>query len=124
MTERQSDSETEGKPSGLRNPQAAVRGVGAAALAVQAVVLLLGIVPLRVLGAAEGGGTAVIVALAVLSLALAGLLRRRWAWWAGGAVPMVLLACGFLIHPSLGVLGVIFGLVWLYVLRVRRTVLG
>jgi hypothetical protein len=112
------------RPSGLRNPDAAVRGVGAAALVVQGVVLLLGIVPLRVIGAADGGGVLAIVALAVLSFALAGLLRRRWAWWAGAAVPLVLLGCGFLVHVSLAVLGVLFGLVWAYVLRVRRTVLG
>jgi hypothetical protein len=117
-------SEVESKPSGLRNPDAAVRGVGAAALVVQGVVLLLGIVPLRVIGAGSGGGTVAVVALAVLSIALAGLLRRRWAWWAGGALPLVLIACGFLVHVSLAVLGVMFGLVWAYVLRVRRTVLG
>ncbi len=115
---------SEPRQSGLRNPEASVRGVGAAALVVQGLVLLLGILPLRVLGAAGGGGTGALVALAVLSFALAGLLRRRWAWWAGGAVPAVLVICGFLVHPSLGVLGLIFGAVWFYVLHVRRTVLG
>ena len=35
----------------------------------------------------------------------------------------LLLLAGFL-HWSLGVLGVIFALVWVYVLHVRRTILG
>jgi hypothetical protein len=111
-------------PSGLRNPTAAVRGVGAGTLAAEGLVLLLAIIPLRVLNASAGGGTVVVVALAVASFALAGLLRHRWAWYAGSALQVVLFACGFLVHASLAVLGVLFGLVWLYVLRVRWSVLG
>jgi hypothetical protein len=110
--------------SGLRNPEAAVRGVGAAALGAQGVGLLLAIVPLRVLGAGGNTGTAIVVSLAVLSFVVAGLLRHRWAWWAGGALPLAAIGCGFVVHLSLAVLGVLFGLVWLYVLRVRATVLG
>jgi hypothetical protein len=108
----------------LRNPTAAVRAVGATALAAQGVVLLLAIVPLRVLDAGGNSGTAVVAALAVVSLALAGLTRHRWAWWVGAALPVVLLGAGVAVHGSLAVLGVLFGLVWLYVLRVRSTVLG
>jgi uncharacterized protein DUF4233 len=114
---------TEPPRSGLRKPAAAVRGVGAAALATEGLVLLLAIVPLRVVGAAGNVGTATIAALAVVSFVLAGLLRRRWAWWLGGAIPLALIGTGFAIHGSLAVLGGIFALVWLYVLRVRATVL-
>jgi hypothetical protein len=90
----------------------------------QAVVLLLAIVPLRVLGAGGDGGTVALSALAAVSLVLAGLLRHRWAWWAWGSVPLALIVAGFAVHASLGVLGALFTLVWLYVLRVRSTVLG
>jgi hypothetical protein len=100
-----------------------VRGLGSAALGAQGAVLLLAIVPLRVLGAGGNAGTAAVAVLAAVSLVLAGLTRHRWAWWAGSVLPLVLVGCGFAIHPSLGVLGLIFGLVWLYVLRVRSTVL-
>jgi len=111
-------------PSGLRNPAAAARGVGAAALASEAVVLLLAIQPMRVLGARlTGVAIGSIVVLAVVCLALAGLLRHGWAWYAAGVVQVVLFAFGFVFHPSLGVLGILFGLLWLYVLNVRRTVL-
>lgn len=112
------------RPSGLRNPEAAVRGVGAATLGAEGVGLLLAIVPLRVLDAGGNTGTVLIVVLAVASFALAGLLRHRWAWRAGGVLPLVVIACGFVVHLSLSVLGVLFGLIWLYVLRVRATVLG
>ncbi|HEX7745911.1 MAG TPA: DUF4233 domain-containing protein [Micromonosporaceae bacterium] len=112
------------RPSGLRDPVRAVRSLGATTLAIEAVVLLLAIQPLRLVGGdLRGVAIAVIVALAVLAAALAGLLRRRWAWHAGSVLQVLLLLSGPL-HWSLGVLGVIFGAVWLYVLHVRRTILG
>jgi hypothetical protein len=113
------------RPSGLRNPQRAVRGVAAAALAIEAIVLLLAIQPMRVLGVPlTGVAVGVIVGLAVACLVLAGLLRYRWAWWAAAGVQVVVFAAGFIFHGSLAVLGVVFGSVWAYVLHVRRTVLG
>jgi hypothetical protein len=112
------------KPSGLRNPAAAVRGVGAAALGVEGLVLLLAIQPIRVLGGhLPGLAIGAIVALSVTCFALAGLLRHRWAWHAGSALQVVLFGCGFVFHRSLAVAAVLFGLVWAYVLHVRRTVL-
>jgi hypothetical protein len=111
-------------PSGLRDPVRAVRSLGALALAMEAVVLLLAIQPLRVVGGDIGGAAiAAIVGFAVLAAALAGLLRRWWAWHAASVLQVVLLLGG-LLHWSVGVLGVIFGAVWLYVLHVRRTILG
>ncbi|GAA1863153.1 DUF4233 domain-containing protein [Asanoa iriomotensis] len=112
------------KRSGLRNPAGAVRGMGAAALGLQGVVLLLAIQPIRVLG--DGAGAAaiwVLVALTVVCFALCGMMRRRWAWTAGTVVQGVLVLSGFL-HWTLFALGVIFTLVWLYVLYVRRSILG
>jgi hypothetical protein len=109
---------------GLRNPLAAVRGAGAGALATEALVLLLAIAPLARLGGADRGPAIVlVVALAVAAALLAGLLRHPWAWWAGLAVPLGLLAGGSL-HWSLGVLGVLFGLLWAYMLNVRRAILA
>lgn len=110
--------------SGLRNPAAAVRGVGAGALAGEALVLLLAIQPLRVLGGDLSGlAIGVVVALAVALALLAGLLRHDWAWYAGAGAQVLLFAAG-LLHWSLAVLGVLFGLVWAYVLHVRRRVLS
>ncbi|HET6211507.1 MAG TPA: DUF4233 domain-containing protein [Micromonosporaceae bacterium] len=111
-------------PSGLRNPQAAVRGVGAAALGGEALVLLLAIQPIRVLGGhLSGVAVGVVVALAVTAVVLAGRLRRDWAWYAGTGLQLAVLAAG-LLHWSLAVLGVIFGVVWGYVLYVRRRILA
>jgi len=113
-----------GRLSGLRNPDRAVRGLGAGTLILETVVLLLAIQPIRLLGG-ELSGIAIggVVGLAVLAVVLAGLLRRSWAWYAAVALQGLLTLAGFL-HVSLGVLGIIFGAVWLYVLYVRRSILG
>jgi len=95
--------------------------MGAGGLVIEAVVLLMAIVPLVRLGAGAAAGAAAI--LAVLCAVLAGLLRHRWAWWAGIALQVVLFGTG-LLHPALAVLGLVFGAVWGYVLSIRRTVLG
>jgi hypothetical protein len=108
--------------SGLRDPPAAVRGAGAGGLAAMALVLLLAIVPL-VKVHAPGGAVALAVVLAVVAVALAGLLRRRWAWYAALVVPAALLAATAW-SVALGLLGVLFALLWAYLLHVRRTVLG
>jgi Protein of unknown function (DUF4233) len=110
--------------SGLRNPPAAIRGVGAGALAAEGLVLLLAVVPLRVLGAhLTGLAVTCVVVLAVLCFVLTGLLGRPWAWAAGAVIPVLLIVGGFVFHPSLAVIGLIFGLVWIYALYVRRSVL-
>src|SRR5439155_7490512 len=86
---------TEG--SGLRNPGAAVRGVGAGALAIESLVLVLAILPLAKLGGhRSGAAVGLAVGLAVLCAVLAGLLRYRWAWYAGIVLQGLLLAGGVL----------------------------
>jgi hypothetical protein len=110
--------------SGLKNPRAAVRGVGAGTLILEFLVLLLAIQPLRMLLPDEAGPAAGLAAgLAALCLIAAGLLRYRWAWTATTVVQVVVIATG-LVHWMLAGVGVIFLLVWLYVLNVRRTILG
>ncbi|MET8530190.1 DUF4233 domain-containing protein [Micromonospora sp. NPDC005172] len=110
--------------SGLRNPQGAVRGLGAGTLGLEALVLLLAIQPIRVVGGDLGGAAiAVVVALAVAAILLAGMMRRPWAWHAGTVLQGLLILAG-LLHWSLLVLGIIFALVWAYALHVRRVILG
>ncbi|MEV6375272.1 DUF4233 domain-containing protein [Micromonospora musae] len=112
------------RPSGLRNPQRSVRSLGAATLAIEAFVLLLAIQPIRVVGGdLSGTAIGVVVALALVGVALAGMMRRQWAWHAGTALQGLLLLSG-LLHWSLLVLGIIFALAWAYALHVRRVILG
>jgi Protein of unknown function (DUF4233) len=112
------------RPSGLRDPAAAARGVGAAALGSEALVLLLAVAPLlRIGGTHRGAAVVVVLVLATLAGLLTAVLRRVWAWPAGWAVPAGLLAAGWL-HWSLAVLGLLLGALWGYVLHVRRVVLS
>ncbi|WP_025619946.1 DUF4233 domain-containing protein [Salinispora cortesiana] len=110
--------------SGLRNPQRAVAGLGAGLLSLEALVLVLAIQPMRVVGGGlSAAAIAAVVALAVVAVLLAGVIRRAWAWSAGIVLQGGLLLAGAL-HWSLLVLGVIFALVWAYALHVRRVILG
>lgn len=110
--------------SGLRNPAAAARGLGAGTLILETIVLLLAIQPMRMLGGDRSGATiGAAVAAAVACVVLAGLLRRDWAWYAAAALQGLLMLAGFLNWGLAGV-GLLFGLVWLYVLNVRRTILA
>jgi hypothetical protein len=110
--------------SGLRDPEAAVRALGSGTLALEAIVLLLAIQPIRLLGGALGAwGIGVVVALAVLCLVVAGSMKRRWAWHAGTVLQVLLILAG-VVHWSLAALGLIFGATWAYTTYVRRTIIG
>ncbi len=110
------------RPSGLRDPARAVRSVGAAVLCLEALTVLLALAPVAKLGGGlTAGRAAALVALSVLLIATAGLLRRPWAYILGSVLQLAVLAAG-LLTPAMFVVGVAFGLVWIYVLRLRRTV--
>jgi hypothetical protein len=118
------ESQPPAKPSGLRNPTAAVRGVGAGALVVEALVLLLALVPMHVLGVRSAGAAMITIGvIAFVCVVLAGALRSPWAWWGGLLPQAALIGCAYF-TVSLAALGVLFGLLWFYVLSVRRSVLG
>ena len=109
--------------SGLRDPAAAIRGLAAGALVLEAIVLLLALRPVAQLGDSGTAGLAVLVGLVVACLVLAGLMRFRWAWPAGLVLQGLVIAAG-LVQWAMVVVGAVFAAVWWYVLRVRRTVLG
>ncbi|MEU4695031.1 DUF4233 domain-containing protein [Actinoplanes sp. NPDC023714] len=101
-----------------------MRGLGAATLGMEALVLLLAIAPLSVIGGErKGAAIAVVIVATVLAIALCGSMKRPWAWHAGSALQVLLLLGGFL-HWTVAAVGVIFGLAWLYALHVRKTILG
>jgi hypothetical protein len=63
------------------------------------------------------------LALVVLNIVLAGLLKRRWAWYAAIGLQVLVIAAG-VFQYAIAIIGVIFLAIWFYVLHLRRTILG
>jgi hypothetical protein len=104
------------------DPWKSFRGVMAATLILEAVVVLLAI---PVVGAVGGGLNAVslgyLIGLTVLLVALAGLQGRPWAIWVNLGVQAILLA-GFAVYPGVGFIGLLFTGVWALIAYLRAEV--
>jgi hypothetical protein len=112
-----------GKPSGLVNPSRSLRGLASIALILETVVLLLAIQPIRITqGSISAAQLVLLLGSACAAVVITGLLRSKWGWWLAGALQAVLIAGG-LLHWMIGAVGVLFGLVWIFVLYVRAKVL-
>jgi hypothetical protein len=79
----------------------------------EAVVVLLAIVPAKVLGHVSGGTAgAVCGTIAIVAIALAGYVgRRSWALYAGSVLQLGVIASGVLVSVMYA-LGVIFTVLW------------
>lgn len=84
-------------------------------LGMEAIVMLLTIVPAKVLEHVSGGTAgAVGGTMALIAIVLAGCVgrpRMRWALYAGTALQFLVIASGIMI-PAMYVLGVIFTALW------------
>jgi hypothetical protein len=94
----------------------------AGTLVLEAIVVLLALpvvaVVARNLNAVTG---TYLIGLAVLLVVLSGLQGRPWAIWANLAVQLIVVA-GVFVHPTIGFVGVMFLLVWLFILYLRSEV--
>jgi hypothetical protein len=106
------------------DPMKGLRGVYAATLTLEAIVVALALLVLPKFGeGATAFGVTVIAGLAVAMIVAAGLQRRSWGLWFALGLQAVMIACGLLV-PALGVLGVVFALVWAGILLLRRDLMG
>lgn len=107
----------------MTDPWKGFRGVMAATLILEVIVVLLA---LPVVGTVGGGlrpsTTAYLLGFAGLLVVLAGMQGRPWAIWANLAIQLVLVA-GFLIYPAIGFMGVFFVVVWGVIAYLRAEVL-
>jgi hypothetical protein len=102
------------------DPMKGIRGVFAATLVLEAIVVALALLVLPKFG--EGAtplGVSTIGALAVLMIVAAGLQRRPWGLGLALGLQVAMIACGLLV-PALGIMGVVFALVWAGLLLLRR----
>jgi hypothetical protein len=104
------------------DPWKGFRGVLAATLILESIVVLLTLLVVTKIG--DNGGTlgvVVVLALAVAMILTTRYLGRPWGPWLGAALQVVMIVCGFLVG-ALGALGVVFALVWGGLLAMRRDV--
>lgn len=111
-------------PAPTTDPWKGFRGVMAGTLILEAIVVLLA---LPVVGSVGGGVTwasgTYLVVLAVVMFLGAGVQRRSWAMpFNLGLQVFVLL--GMFIHLSIGVIGIVFAVVWGFILVLRADVRG
>lgn len=105
-----------------RDPMKGIRGVFAATLALEAIVVLLAMLVLAKFGAgATPAGVTVMTALAVAMIVAAGLQRRSWGLTVALVLQAAMIACAFFV-PVLGIMGAVFALVWALLLWMRRDV--
>jgi hypothetical protein len=111
-------------PERVHRADRATRGALAAILGLEAVVTLL--VP-RALAFSSGGlgvtKTLVLVGLAILMIAAAGLVRRPWGIGLGSAVQVLFLLSGVWLIAQL-VIAALFAMVWARMLWLRHQLLG
>lgn len=108
---------------GAPDPWKSFRGVLAATLILEAIVVLLALPVVAVVG---GGLTAAslvyLLGMATVLVLLTGIQGRPWAIWIDLGLQPVLIA-GFIIYPAVGVVGVLFTVVWVLIAYFRAEVL-
>lgn len=105
-----------GKPV---DPLRSFAGVMAATLLLEMVVVLLSIPVVARLGSGMATWQGVLVGvLAVALLVTCAVLRRPWGIWVAAGLQAVMIVC-WVALPALGILGLIFGVVWAILLWMR-----
>jgi hypothetical protein len=104
------------------DPMKSFASVMALTLILEVIVVLLALPVVAKLGDGLATWQGVLVgALALALLATCGFLRRPWGKWVAAGLQVVMIACWFAM-VALGVLGLVFGLVWAVLLWMRHDV--
>lgn len=118
--DQQQDTSYPQERQATADPERGLRGVMSAILIFEAIALLLGLTVI-----ANGGRSApvwqivVVVAIALAHLATPAVIKRRFAVPLIFALQAVVIAC-WVIAPSLGITGLVFLVVWVLILAMRR----
>ncbi|MGH3767971.1 MAG: DUF4233 domain-containing protein [Pseudonocardiaceae bacterium] len=105
-----------------QDPLRGLRGIFAGTLVLEAIVVGLALLVVGRLGGGLGGPAGWYTAGLALAMVLAACVQRR-SWGLGLALILqVAMVAGWFAHPALGGLGLLFVLVWGYMLYIRRAV--
>jgi hypothetical protein len=100
-----------------------IRGVFAATLVLEAIVVLLALLVLpKFGGGATPLGVGVILGIAVLMIVGSGLQRRSWGLKFALLLQALTIVAGFVFVTALGVMGIVFALVFGGLILMRRDV--
>jgi len=106
------------------DPLRGLRGIFAGTLVMEAIVVGLALLVVGRLGGGLGGLAGWYTAALALVMVVAAFVQRRpWGLGLGLALQVAMVA-GWFVHPALGALGLLFVLVWGYLLYVRWAVAG
>ncbi len=108
-----------------KDPMKGLRGIMSGTLFLEAITILLSLTVILQIDDGAYWTTFNWVYITVLGLAhlvMAFLQRFRWALPANLALQLFALA-GFFVHPSVGIVAIIFILVWWYLLTLRRNMI-
>lgn len=123
MTQAEGSEEPEAAVPAPPDPWKSFRGVMAGTLILEAIVVLLALPVVSTIGGglslASGG---YLVGLALVLILLAGVQGRPWAIWVNIAIQAVLILGAF-VHVTIGLIGVLFLVVWLIIAYLRAEVL-
>ena len=109
-------------PPNVRDPWKGLRGVMAGTLVLEFVVFALALpVVWQFGGGVSSVGFAVVAVLSVLMLAAGFVQRRSWGLPVALVLQLAMVAC-FVVHPAVGIMGLIFAGIWGYLLYLRRDV--
>ncbi|MGH3876480.1 MAG: DUF4233 domain-containing protein [Actinophytocola sp.] len=101
------------------DPLRSFAGVMAATLLLEMIVVLLSIPVVAKLGSGMATWQGVLVVVVAVALLLTcAVLRRPWGIWVAAGLQVALIVC-WVALPALGVVGVVFGLVWAILLWMR-----
>jgi hypothetical protein len=105
-----------------KDPLRGLRGIFAATLVLEAIVVGLALLVVGRLRGGVGGPAGWYTAGLALAMVLAACVQHR-SWGLGLALSLqAVMVLGWFAHPALGGLGLVFVLVWGYLLYIRREV--
>lgn len=104
------------------DPLRGLRGVFAGTLAMEAIAVGLALLVVARFGGGLGSPAGWYTTGLALGMVVAAFLQRQ-PWGVGLALALqVAMVAGWLAHPALGTMGLLFVLVWIYLLHLRREV--
>ncbi|RIJ77121.1 DUF4233 domain-containing protein [Nakamurella silvestris] len=93
------------------DPERGIRGAMSATLILEAITVLLALPVVSQAGSLTGLALGIILAITVALIYACSIVKKRWALPFIIGLQVAIIGC-WLIHPAIGVMGIIFGLVW------------